>query len=324
MIKKLSDILLFENTIPVLFTPKFDIFQLLNEDEQYIPSTEIITGSNSNNNDIPNVPRFTLKGKDTIEEVPINKPLEPTQDLIIKAIKYGMIFSIVYKGAKDNHNKGRERLIYPMVFGKSSVGKLLIRGWHVNGWSVSQNRFTEKIWRMFRFDRIKSIIFTGSFHRLAPIGYNMFDKGMRGGIIVRADYNEIRRNQEKLTISGDIQNIKDVSLTPEVKNEIVKVQVKETNTKFDIDNPYDNPLIEELKDDKNLRISFLKSLYGNTYIAILGALSETGNTATIKTDKGKTIGTFRVLEGILGDTLKKIKNVKGNKIFDLYIFDKKL
>lgn len=235
-----------------------------------------------------------------------------------------MIFSIVYKGAKDNHNKGRERLIYPMVFGKSSVGKLLIRGWHVNGWSVSQNRFTEKIWRMFRFDRIKSIIFTGSFHRLAPIGYNMFDKGMRGGIIVRADYNEIRRNQEKLTISGDIQNIKDVSLTPEVKNEIVKVQVKETNTKFDIDNPYDNPLIEELKDDKNLRISFLKSLYGNTYIAILGALSETGNTATIKTDKGKTIGTFRVLEGILGDTLKKIKNVKGNKIFDLYIFDKKL
>ena len=313
MIKKLSDILAYENASPVLFTPTFNTFQLLKEDEQYIPTAG---GAN--------IPRFTLKGKTDIEEIPINKPLAPTEELIIKAIKYGMIFNIIYKGAKDDHNTGRERLIYPMVFGRSSVGKLLIRGWHVKGWSVSQNRFTEKVWRMFRFDRIKSIIFTGSFHRLPPLGYNMFDKGMRGGIIARADYNEIRRNQEILVKAGEIQNIKDISITPEVKDQIVKVQVKETNTKFDFDNPYDNPLIEELKDDKNLRISFLKSLYGNTYIAILGALSETGNTANIKTDKGKTIGTFRVLDALMGDKLKMVKNVKGNKIFDLYIFDKKL
>ena len=41
--------------------------------------------------------------------------------------------------------------------------------------------------------------FTGSFYRLAPIGYNMNDKGMRGGIIAKADFNEIRKNQQTLT-----------------------------------------------------------------------------------------------------------------------------
>jgi len=122
------------------------------------------------------IPRFTLKNVKDIANIPINKPVKYSDQTIIKAIKYGMIFLINYKGEEDNHFAGHERAIYPMVLGRSSKGKILLRAWHLNGWSVSQKRHTEKIWRLFRTDRILSMTFTGSFYRLAPVGYNMNDK----------------------------------------------------------------------------------------------------------------------------------------------------
>jgi hypothetical protein len=79
-----------------------------------------------------------------------------------------MVFLINYKGEKDNHFAGHERVIYPMVIGKSSNGKILVRGYHLSGWSVSGNRHLQKIWRMFRLDRVLSMTFTGSFYRLPP------------------------------------------------------------------------------------------------------------------------------------------------------------
>jgi hypothetical protein len=86
----------------------------------------------------------------------------------------------------------------------------------------------------------------------------------------------------------------------------------------------ENPYINNLKDSESLRISFLKSIYGNQYIAILGALGEPGNTVKVLTDKGNNIGVFKVLDSTTGKVLKSIKNVKGNSIYDLYIFDKKI
>ena len=88
--------------------------------------------------------------------------------------------------------------------------------------------------------------------------------------------------------------------------------------------PYNNPYIESEKNATNLRITLLKSIYGNTYFAIIGALGKPGNTVQIRDDKSKNLGTFKVLDSIGGDVLKKIKNIKGNKEFNLYIFDKKL
>jgi hypothetical protein len=58
-------------------------------------------------------------------------------------------------------------------------------------------------------------------------------------------------------------------------------------------------------------LTFLKSLYGNTYFAILGALGKPGNSVKIQSEKGKNLGIFKVLDSIDGQTLKKIKNVKG-------------
>lgn len=269
------------------------------------------------------IPRFSLKKFKGFEKIPVNEPIKYDEKLIIKAIEYGLVFLINYKGEKDKNFAGHERVIYPMVIGRSSKGKTLIRGWHLNGWSVSNRRHINKIWRLFRADRILSMTFTGSFYRLPPAGYNMNDKGMRGGIIAKADFNQIRRNQQKLVQQNAIQNRDEVSLGTE-ERKFATVRIKVTDTKLDLLKAVENPYINNLKDSENLRISFLKSIYGNQYIAILGALGEPGNTVKVLTDNGNNLGVFKVLDSTTGKVLKSIKNVKGNSIYDLYIFDKKV
>lgn len=269
------------------------------------------------------IPRFSLKNAKEIAKIPINEPIKYSDDTLIKAIKYGMIFLINYKGEEDKHFAGHERVIYPLVLGRSSKGKTLIRGWHLNGWSVSQKRHITKIWRLFRADRILSITFTGSFYRLPPSGYNMNDKGMRGGIIAKADFNEIRRNQQNLVKANQIQDREEITLQEEDRK-FATVKVKTTETKLDLTNPFDNAYINNVKDISNVRVSFLKSIYGNKYIAILGALGEPGNTVKVLNDKKVSIGVFKVLDSITGKVLKSIKKVKGNVIYDLYLFEEKI
>lgn len=269
------------------------------------------------------IPRFSLKNVKDIANIPINEPIKYSDSIMMKAIKYGMIFLINYKGEEDTHFAGHERVIYPMVLGRSSKGKTLLRGWHLNGWSVSQKRHINKIWRLFRTDRILSMTFTGSFYRLAPNGYNMNDKGMRGGILAKADFNEIRRNQQNLVNQNKIQNREEVTLSGE-ERKFAAIVVKDTESQLDLTNAMDNSYVNNIKDTSTLRISFLKSVYGNKYVAVLGALGQPGNTVKIQTDKGTQIGVFKVLDSITGQVLKNIKNVKGNTLYDLYLFDKKL
>ena len=269
------------------------------------------------------IPRFSLKNVKDIANIPINEPIKYSDEVMIKAIKYGLIFLINYKGEEDSHFSGHERVIYPMVLGRSSKGKTLLRAWHLNGWSVSNNRSINKIWRLFRTDRILSMTFTGSFYRLAPSGYNMYDKGMRGGIIARADFNEIRRNQQNLVNQNKIQSREEVTMaTPD--RTFASILVKDTETQLDLTKALDNTYINNTKEQSTLRISFLKSIYGNKFIAVLGAMGQPGNTVKVKTDKGTDLGNFKVLDSITGQVLKSIKNVKGNTIYDLYLYDKKL
>lgn len=269
------------------------------------------------------VSKFTLKNIRDFENIPINEPIKYSNEVAIKAIKYGLIFLINYKGAEDNHFSGHERAIQFMVLGRSTTGKVLLRGWHLNGYSVSHKRHVNKIWRLFRTDRILSMTFTGSFYRLAPAGYNMNDKGMRGGIIAKADFNEIRRNQQKLVASNKIQNREEITLMDENRT-FVTVKVKKTDSKLDLNRPLENAIINNNKDISTTRVSFLKSIYGNKYIAILNALGNSGNTVKVLDEKGVNIGVFKVLDSVTGQILKSIKSVKGNAIYDLYLFDKKL
>ena len=268
------------------------------------------------------IPRFSLKNVKDIANIPINEPIKYNEQTMIKAIKYGMIFLLNYKGEEDTHFAGHERVIYPMVIGRSSKGKTLLRGWHLNGWSVSQKRHINKIWRLFRTDRILSMTFTGSFYRLAPAGYNMNDKGMRGGIIAKADFSEIRRNQQSLVNQNKILNREEITLGDDRK--FATIIVKETDTQLDLTKAMENAYVNNIKDTVALRVSFLKSVYGNKYVAILGALGQPGNTVKIQTDKGTQMGVFKVLDSVTGQVLKNIKNVKGNTLYDLYLFDKKL
>ena len=299
---KLSQVKDYYNTKPVEFVIK-ENYELI-EDREYVP-------------------RFTLKNVKDISNIPINEPIKYSEQTLIKAIKYGMIFLINYKGEDDNHFAGHERAIYPMVLGRSSKGKTLLRGWHLNGWSVSQKRHTEKIWRLFRTDRILSMTFTGSFYRLAPVGYNMNDKGMRGGIIAKADFNEIRRNQQNLVNQNKIQNREEVTLGDEQKK-FISIRTTNTNSILDLTKPLENAYINNIKDIATAKISFLKSIYGNKYVAVLGALGQPGNTVKVLDEKGINIGVFKVLDSTTGQILKNIKKVKGNAVYDLYLFDKKV
>ena len=269
------------------------------------------------------IPRFSLKNVKEIANIPVNIPIKYSDDIMAKAIKYGMIFLINYKGEEDKHFAGHERVIYGMVLGRSSKGKTLLRGWHLNGWSVSQKRHVDKIWRLFRTDRILSMTFTGSFYRLPPAGYNMNDKGMRGGIIAKADFSEIRRNQQNLVNQNKIQDREEVTLGGE-ERKVISIKTKDTKTQLDLTKATENAYINNIKDTDSLKISFLRSIYGNKYIAILGALGEPGNTVKVFTEQGTQVGVFKVMDSITGQVLKSIKNVKGNTLYNLYIFDKKI
>lgn len=298
----LSQLKAFYNKKPVEFIVK-ENYELM-EDNEYIP-------------------RFSLKNIKEIANIPINNPVKYSDDLMSKAIKYGMIFLINYKGEEDNHFAGHERVIYPMVLGKSTKGKNLLRAWHLNGWSVSQKRHVNKIWRLFRTDRILSLTFTGSFYRLPPSGYNMNDRGMRGGIIAKADFNEIRRNQQNLVKQNKIQNREEIEMgTPE--RSFVSIKVKDTKTEVDLLKPFENAYLNSVKDRAGLRISFLKSIFGNTFIAVLGAMGQPGNTVKVLLEDGTQLGVYKVLDSITGEVLKSIKNVKGNSKYSLYLFDKKI
>ena len=269
------------------------------------------------------IPRFSLKNVKDIADIPINEPVKYSDQMMIKAIKYGMIFLINYKGEEDTHFAGHERVIYPMVLGRSSKGKSLLRGWHLNGWSVSNKRHINKIWRLFRTDRILSMTFTGSFYRLAPVGYNMNDKGMRGGLIAKADFNEIRRNQQNLVKQNKIQNKEEVTLGDDTRK-FISIRTTNTNSTIDLMKPLENAYINNIKDMASVKLSFLKSIYGNKYVAILGALGQPGNTVKVIDEKGITLGVYKVLDSITGQVLKNIKKVKGNSVYDLYLFDKKV
>lgn len=302
MITTLQQIKDYYNTKPVEYVIK-EKYELV-EDNEYRSKTNLAS--------IPE-----------LANIPINEPIKYTPDIAIKAIKYGMIFLIDYKGAEDKHFSGHSRAVAFVVAGRSAVGKPLLRAWHLSGWSVSNKRHIKKIWRLFRADRIMSITFTGSFIRLAPSGYNMNDKGMRGGIIAKADFNEIRKNQRNLIKQDKIQSRDEISMGDE-NRKFVTIKANNTNSELDLIKPMDNAYINNIKNVAIAKITFLKSLYGNNYIALSGAMGQPGNTIKLIDENNVTLGVFKVLDSIMGSSLKKIKTIKGNKIFKLYLFDKKL
>jgi hypothetical protein len=113
-----------------------------------------------NENNIPSKNRrYNSSGNiinESIDEVlipglPVNTKVKFDAGLMVKAIQYGLVILINYSGEKDKWRGGRERVIYPMVIGVNrNTGNLLIRGWHLTGWSISEKKEVKKEWRLFK------------------------------------------------------------------------------------------------------------------------------------------------------------------------------
>ena len=126
-----------------------------------------------------------------------------------------------------------------------------------------------------------------------------------------------------MVTQNKIQNREEVTLGDEERKSVT-IRAKNTESVLDLNNPLENAYVNNSKDISSTRISFLKSIYGNKYIAVLGALGQPGNTVKVLDDKGVNIGVYKVLDSITGQVLKNIKKVKGNAVYDLYLFDKKV
>lgn len=264
--------------------------------------------------------REAAEDKDLVPGFPVNKPLRFNEGLMVKAIQNGMIILINYAGDKDNWKGGRERVIYPMVLGVNKNTKnMLIRGWHLNGWSVHEKRNTEKVWRLFKAVNIKSMMFTGDFYRLPPVGYRMNDRAMTERIIIQADFNIIRKNQQNLLKEGKIELEEEQKVTSDL-SKVVKIDIRPTETELDLRNPWLNTLLDRRKIE-DTRITIMKTVMGNEYIAVFGAAGTEGRVCKVFEDK-KLIGTYKVIKAIIGKELQTTRSVNGQYLFKMWLFSK--
>ena len=268
-----------------------------------------------------------------IPNFPINKPVKYSEDLMKKAIKYGLVILFNYRGEKDKWRGGRERVIQPMVLGQNKNTKnILVRGFHLEGWSVSQRAETKKVWRLFKVDNIITMTFTGNFFRLPPKNYSMNDRIMTERTLAKADFNEIRRNQNTLLKGGQIQAEEETTIS-KATGGVVSIELSNSNSKIDLKNPYKNLLINKKNLDQvrflsdpstqSMKFSVMRSMFGGKYLVIVGAIGTIDR--QVKVYDGKNlIGNYKTIKSFLGSDLDKNKIVDNQNIFDLYVFNRKL
>ena len=263
---------------------------------------------------------------DIVPGFPVNTRIPYDRAKMVQAIQNGMVILLLYAGDKDKWKGGRERVIYPMVLGiNKNTKNELIRGWHLEGFSVSQKKETKKVWRLFKATNVKGMMFTGHFYRLPPKGYKMNDRVMTETTIARADFATIRRNQEALIKAGKIEKEEEVKIQSQAPGGTAKISIKNTGTKLDLKQPWNNEILKAAKKiPKDLKITILKTIFANNYIAVVNALGEEGKTVAVYDENKKLLGSYKTIKSFTGDQLKNIKNVQNITEFDLYTFEKKL
>jgi len=263
-----------------------------------------------------------------IKDFPVNQPLKYDKALMIKAIQFGMIILISYRGEKDTWRGGRERVICPMVIGKNiNTQNVLVRGWHLEGWSVSMKKNTKKVWRLFKTDNILSMTFVGDFFRLPPNGYRKNDRVMTSVTYASADFNVIRRNQFKLVQQGLIEDEEETEVKKEKTNSI---EIKDTGTVLNLSDPWSNSFFDK-KNQGYLKVTFLKSVIGSTYLAVLGVQGTKGSLVKLYDGK-KLMGSYKTILSLPDklstlsfiNQIKKYQSIENNVEFKLYSFVKKL
>ena len=263
---------------------------------------------------------------DIVPGFPVNKRIPYDRAKMVQAIQNGMVILLLYKGDKDKWSGGRERSIQPLVLGiNRNTKNELLRGFHLEGYSVSQQKETKKVWRLFKTSNIKSMLFTGEFFRLPQKGYRMNDRIMTERTIARADFNTIRRNQEALINAGKIEKEEESTIKAQSTLGTAKISIKNTETKINLRQPWLNELVKQgKKNPKDVKISILKTIFSNSYIAIIGALGEKSKTVQVYDENKKLMGSYKTIESFTGDQFSKFTNVNNISEFDLYTFEKKL
>ena len=266
------------------------------------------------------------QNSDMVPGFPINKKIPYDRAKMVQAIQNGMIILLLYKGDKDNWGGGRERSIQPLVLGiNRNTKNELLRGFHLDGYSVSMKGQAKKVWRLFKTSNIKSMMFTGEFFRLPQKNYKMNDRVMTERTIARADFNTIRRNQEALISAGKIEKEEDVTIKAQSTVGTAKISIKNTETKLNLKQPWLNDLLKDgKKNPKEVKISILKTIFSNAYIAIVGALGEVNKTVQVYDENKKLLGSYKTVDSFTGDQFSKKTNVMNISEFDLYTFEKKL
>ena len=292
-----------------------------NNTDQYFYIKPTFVFSIREANDQTLVPRFTLKDADIFKDFPANKELDYKPELLKKAIEYGMIIQMRYKGEEDLDQNGHERVIYPMVYGRTKKkddgtgGDEVLRGYHLKGWSVSENKDVEKEWRMFRCDKIISITFTGAFYRLAPDGYNMDDKGIATKIAV-ADFNKIRNLQQSLLDQSKIDTQEHTIL-----NRVNNLECKDLHWNMKLANPWENNIIPKAS-AKNIRVTFAKPVINSTtssYICCIG-ISINPNTCFNFIVDGKVVGRYKSIKWQMAANITKQEIIDSRTEFKTYMF----
>ena len=166
------------------------------------------------------------------------------------------------------------------------------------------------------------MLFTGNFFRMASSGYKMNDKTMTERTLARADFASIRRNQDALIKSGKIEAEEETKIAQKETTAVTQIDIKNTESILNLKNPWENPLLKK-NEAKDIKISILKTIFSNDYIAILGALGAENKTVKVYNDK-TLMGSYKTIKSFTGDQFQKFKNVNGISEFDLYAFVKKL
>ncbi len=263
-----------------------------------------------------------------IKDFPVNQQIKFDKAKMIRAIQYGMVILINYRGDKDEWRGGRERVICPMVIGQNkNTGNVLIRGWHLDGWSVNLKKNAKKVWRLFKAVNMLGMTFTGDFFRLPPKGYKRNDRVMTETTFTAADFNVIRRNQFKLVQQGLIEDEGETQI--QKGGTTTSVEVKNTETILDLNDLWGNSFFDKKKQGF-IKVAFLKSIVGADRIAVLGAQGPVGSLVKFYDGK-KLMGTYKVILSMpdtaktlnFENQMKKYKKVDNTSEWKLYTFVKK-
>jgi hypothetical protein len=143
-------------------------------------------------------------------------------------------------------------------------------------------------------------------------------------IIKSADFNEIRRNQDSLVKAGKLELMNKQIIGKEESSVIAKIDARITDTTLDLRNPFNNEYVKEYeKRLDDLKITFMKNINKNEYVAIIGALG-TVNRSVKLYDNKEFIGNFKVKKSIKSKEIRMTRNVDGKTEFPLYTFNEVL